>query len=108
MAAFDGDPIPPPLPWESLARQAREIAALASEYALRAPEDLAPRGDDDDPFDALADLDVRAHSLVAAVAVAKRDTWIRLEASGCSRSEIARMWGVSRARPGQIIDGKTR
>lgn len=107
------EPVPPPSPWESLARHARELADMAERWANVPPADLAPRweqtGDPDDDVPVLADplRDLTEAGQIAQrlAAACRREVWARLHDGGLGMTyqQIAALWGVKKAAVGNAL-----
>jgi hypothetical protein len=113
-APLDGvAPVPPPSPWESLARHARALAEMAERWAKVPPRDLAPRweqtGDPDDDVpilvDPLRDLTEAGQIAQRLAGMCRRDVWARLHdgGRGLTHEQIAELWGVKRAAVGNAL-----
>ncbi len=98
MALLDGPPLPPPDPWESLARQAQGLTDFAGELGAMLPTDLVPT----DERDLLAELDQRALAIQAIAAACRSHTYLALRDT-MRATEIADAFGVSKQAVHKVL-----
>ncbi|HEY3478420.1 MAG TPA: hypothetical protein VGL02_05905 [Streptomyces sp.] len=112
-AVADAEPVPPPSPWESLARHARWLAEMADRMAAVPPAELAPRweqtGDPDDDVpvlvDPLRDLTEAGQIAQRLTGACRRDVWARLHdgGRGMTYDQIAALWQIKKAAVGNAL-----